>query len=183
MTRDWAEGIKGQDKTKIQKEATEFSQEYLQDSLHNGTPELLEHFTNNGFFTAIISASPTEALEATLAKFNINLIIGTNVETIDEIYTGNLNPAMDGKGKGSIIQTLFETHNLNPLHSFSFGDTEHDAPLLDYNDITGIALHPNTNLERLAREKGWPVHHDTEHLLQELKGKPRKTEAIAPITA
>lgn len=168
VRREWAKGLVGQEEEEVIKEAKAFARQYILDGLHPGTPELLRFFKDYGFFTAVISASPIEVLEAVLADFGIDVIVGTSVEAVDGVYTGKLDTSLDGTGKGGIIKNLFEEHDPDPLQSFSFGDTLHDVPLLGFPGIKGLALHPDNELERIAGENGWPVFHDTFELLDEL---------------
>ena len=129
----------------------------LLDRIRPEARALLEMHRRAGRDTYIVSASPQELVEALAQALGMTGGIGTVGEVVGGIYTGELQrPFCYGPGKVVAIRELagWEGYDLDRCYGYS--DSSSDLPMLD---VVGhpVAVNPDSKLERVARNRGWPI--------------------------
>lgn len=104
--------------------------------------------------TIAISGSPTESLLPLKGYLGFDELRATTLETRDGIYTGrvSLNLAIDSSKEKVLGEYLREGIDFN--HSFAFGDSPHDLPLLEAVG-NPFVLGSNSTLHNIASKRGY----------------------------
>lgn len=113
---------------------------------------------NAGMHVMLVSGAYTPLLHAVTEGIEFDTIIGTDIPfTADgpfdhetAIYHVN------GKRKTEKIMEIFEGQQIDWEHSFAYGDSYSDLPVLK---LVGnpIAVRPEERLRRIAEERNWTV--------------------------
>ena len=83
--------------------------------------------------------------------------IGMRSEVRDGVYTGELaGPYTYRDGKAQAIRELAEQEGIDLAESYAYSDSESDLPMLRAVGHP-VAVNPDRELERIAREEGWQV--------------------------
>jgi HAD superfamily hydrolase (TIGR01490 family) len=118
---------------------------------------LLELHRNANRDTYIVSASPIEVVGPLASALGMTGGIGTVAEVVDGLYTGNLvGPFCYGPGKVEAIAEMAHWDGYDLDRCYAYSDSASDLPMLE---LVGhpVAVNPDNPLERLARQRGWPV--------------------------
>lgn len=154
----YAEGLKDCSVDKVQAMADDFFSSVQRNEvpdyqMYAFSPQLI-HLMNKIGTTIAISGSPIESLAPLKRILNLGDLRATTLRQEDGIYTGevDVNLALDYEKEKIVKEYVAEDVDL--AHSFSFGDTMHDLPLLE---AVGNPFIVGTNPELLAfaRNKGW----------------------------
>lgn len=105
----------------------------------------------------IVSASP-EDIVAPLAKaLGMTGAVGTRGEVEDGIYTGRLEGSfVYGEGKVEAISRLATDRGYELRMCYAYSDSISDLPMLEAVGHP-VAVNPDSELEAVAKERGWPV--------------------------
>lgn len=107
--------------------------------------------------TWIISASPEPLVTPLAISLGMTGAIGTKGEVVDGHYTGHLDgPFVYGAGKAESIEKLAPDRGYDLQLSYAYSDSVSDLPMLE---LVGhpVAVNPDSDLEDIARERGWPI--------------------------
>lgn len=109
--------------------------------------------------TVVIASSATRPqIQATADDLGIDYIICTEMDADDsEVYTGELGSAIRwGQGKADGVAEFAERTDVDLASSFAYSNGIEDVPFLS---LVGrpIALNPDDELAKTAREKDWPI--------------------------
>lgn len=153
LLNQYANALKNRKASTIQQLANEF----IHGSQINFFPyakELIEVAHRHGK-TVMISGSPQEVVTALKTILPLDEQYGTNFETKNGVYTGKVkrNLALAEKKK-ELLENWFCENALLVQHSFGFGDTLQDIPILEKVDYA-FACNPVKDLEKYARQKKW----------------------------
>ncbi|MEI6221510.1 MAG: HAD family phosphatase [bacterium] len=131
------------------------------------TRDLIKDLHEKGFILITISGSPMEIVKAFNEYWHFEHCIGTTFETTNGYYTGDilLEPAKD---KQTILKQYCEQHNFPLFGSVGIGDTESDASFLELVDQP-IAFNPNSNLKKIAEQKGWKIIVERKDVIYEIQ--------------
>jgi phosphoserine phosphatase len=104
----------------------------------------------------IISSSGTDIVEPIGERLGVDIAIGTQVGVEDGKYTGEIIFYAYGEGKAEAMRALAAERGYDLAESFAYSDSITDVPMLD---LVGhpFAVNPDTDLRRLAQERGWPI--------------------------
>lgn len=118
----------------------------------------VQQHQNEGMRVMLVSGAYTPLLHAVTAGIEFDTIIGTDIPfTADggfdhqtEIYH------IQGKRKTKMIMKAFEGQQVDWEHSFAYGDSYSDLPVLE---LVGnpVAVRPEDRLRRIAEERNWTV--------------------------
>jgi hypothetical protein len=106
----------------------------------------------------IVTAASQELAEMLARVLAFDGAIGSRFsEAVDGVYTGK--PAglfIYRSGKATAITALAQEEGLDLEASYAYSDSESDLPMLN---VVGhpVAVNPDGELSRVAREKGWEV--------------------------
>ena len=104
----------------------------------------------------IVSAMLQEIADAIAADLGFDGALGTVCEVVDGKYTGRWLRSCHGAGKAAAVRELADTEGFDLRVSTAYSDSHSDIPFLE---IVGrpVAVNPDRELRRSARERGWPV--------------------------
>ncbi|MEM4332127.1 MAG: HD domain-containing protein [Candidatus Micrarchaeia archaeon] len=115
--------------------------------------QLVKHFRDKGYRIFAITVSPAIPSKLVLEHIGIYDFIATELEVINEVYTGKILTALHEpeSGKAGAVADIITKNGIDTSKSFALGDTIHDIPLLE-SVAYPIALNPKPDLARYAKE-------------------------------
>jgi HAD superfamily hydrolase (TIGR01490 family) len=150
--------IAGHKVDEIRKIGEEIYTEFVSPSLWEGTMAIAQRHLNAGDEVWLVTASPQDFAELIAEKLGFTGALGTQAETKDGKYTGNLiGPLLHGKEKASAVIELTNERNINIKDCFAYSDSHNDLPLLNTVGHPN-AINPDAKLRIISFSSGWPVH-------------------------
>lgn len=123
-------------------------------------PEMLQVAWNHqdaGRPAFIVTAASQELAELLARVLVLDGGVGTPYEVRDGHYTGRLaGPFTYREGKAEALRLLAEEEGIDLAESYAYSDSESDLPMLRAVGHP-VAVNPDSELERVAREEGWEV--------------------------
>ena len=107
----------------------------------------------------IVTAASQEMAEMMAHVLIFDGGVGMRSEIADGQYTGRPDgPFTYREGKAEAIRQMAEREGIDLAESFAYSDSESDLPMLR---LVGnpVAVNPDAELARVAREEGWRVIH------------------------
>lgn len=107
--------------------------------------------------TWIVSASPHNIVQPLAASLGMTGAIGTQGEIANGVFTGELDgPFIYGPGKAQAIDKLASDRGYELDLCYAYSDSISDLPMME---LVGhpVAVNPDSELARVARERGWPI--------------------------
>lgn len=84
-------------------------------------------------------------------------VCATELEICDGCWTGSIQGELiSGEAKTRAVERVAARHSLDLATSYAYGDRSADIPMLKAAGHA-VAINPSVALERLARQRGWPV--------------------------
>ena len=123
--------------------------------------ELIARHRERGEPVYIVSATLQEIVEELARELHFDGAIGSICEIEDGVYTGKSIRAAHGEGKAAAIRALAESEDFDLAASTAYSDSHTDLPFLEAVG-NPVAVNPDRELRRVARERGWPVLEFTE---------------------
>ena len=150
--------IAGHKVDEIRKIGEEIYTEFVSPSLWEGTMAIARRHLNAGDEVWLVTASPQDFAELIAEKLGFTGALGTQAETKDGKYTGNLiGPLLHGKEKASAVIKLTNERKINIKECFAYSDSHNDLPLLNTVGHPN-AINPDAKLRIISFSLGWPVH-------------------------
>ena len=150
----------------------------LIDRVRPESMRLIEQHRDAGRNTYIVSASPVELVEPLAMALGMTAGIGTCSKIVDGIYTGELDgPFCYAEGKVEAMTALAAAEQFDLDRCWAYSDSASDLPMLRAVGHP-VAVNPDTKLERVAGEEGWPVvvfHRRTKAVIR------RTTQAVGAV--
>lgn len=167
----YAKGIEGQVRAKISAMGNDFISE-SRDRIFAYSKPLVSMMGKRGFVTVAISGSPIEVIRP-LEPLGFVKMFGTEMEVQDGKYTGEVQRNLIiSTEKQKVIDGLLKEYDVDLVHSFAFGDTEQDLPMLSTVG-NPVPLNPNELLRNHAEARGWSVPKEVvPEIRQRLTGLP-----------
>ena len=158
--RLFAVGMTGVDQS-ISLQTAHETFEKVKINLFSFAPELLSTLISSGYKVILLSGSPVEMISelGKLLGLENDLIIGGELEVIDNKYTGNIisYPGSADQKVSIIKRKIDELHlDIDWPNSFGMGDNERDIGILK---LVGhpIAFTPNSVLSDIATQNNWQI--------------------------
>ena len=130
-----------------------------------------------GHTVAIISSATPYQVEPAAADLGIDHVLCTHLEVRNGKFTGSvISPTCFGQGKVDAAESLAAKNGSDLDHSFFYSDSQDDLQLLERVGHPR-ALNPSTKLERIARDKHWPIAKFGS------RGRPTLTQFIRSVAA
>ena len=105
----------------------------------------------------ICTAASQEIAELMAIVLTFDGAVGSVSEVVDGHYTGRAGgPFTYREGKAQAIRELAEREGIDLAASWAYSDSESDLPMLRAVGHP-VAVHPDRELARVAREEGWEV--------------------------
>jgi len=163
----YAKNIKGCSVDLVQEAAKKVAS-FNQKRIYIFTRDLIKKLKNTHLLM-IISGSPIEIVSEYARLLDFDVSFGS-IYQIDEknCYTGRavFEPTKD---KGKIVQDFVQDKGLSLAGSLGIGDTESDASFLELTERS-IAFNPNSNLKKIAFQKGWEIVVEKKDVIYKFSG-------------
>jgi HAD superfamily hydrolase (TIGR01490 family) len=105
----------------------------------------------------IVTAASHEMAELMAHVLVLDGGIGTRSKVINGVYTGEPDgPFTYRSGKAQAIVGVAAERGIDLSASYAYSDSESDLPMLEAVGHP-VAVNPDTELERIARERGWRI--------------------------
>lgn len=170
----YAQGLKGHAVSDTVKRARDFFEEARNGKIADYkildfAPELVRTMNRYGR-TVAVSGSPIESLTPLIDYLGIPELKATELDVVDGIFTGNIivNMALD-ISKSEIVEEL-KVKGYDRKHSFAFGDSPHDYPLLKAVDNAFIVGY-DAGLIKIGRKYNWPVLSNPEDVIPTVRAR------------
>ncbi|MBL1271864.1 MAG: HAD superfamily hydrolase (TIGR01490 family) [Marinobacter maritimus] len=136
---------------------SKFMDKKVRPMLQKKAKELLNSHRQRGHTLMIITATNRFVTEPIAELLEIEHLIATEPEMINEHYTGNVagTPSFQ-EGKVARLNDWLEAHNESLDGAWFYSDSHNDLPLLKKVD-NPVAVDPDSKLDEFARNKGWDV--------------------------
>ncbi len=151
------EAIRGRHREEVISVSRPVAQEELVPRLYPQAVELLSRHKRAGREVYIASSSPEDYIALLAEELDIDGVIGTKAEIIDDRYTGELDgPLLHGPEKAARVEKFAAERGIDLTRSFAYSDSINDLPLLE---LVGnpVAMNPDHRLHTIARRRGWQI--------------------------
>ena len=135
----------------------EIYDDLMADRIWSGTRALAQLHLDAGQRVWLVTAAPAELASLIARRLGLTGALGTVAENEDGIYTGRLvGEPLHGPAKAEAIRALAEREGLDLSRCAAYSDSANDVPMLS---LVGhpVAVNPDSDLKRVAREKGWEI--------------------------
>ena len=159
---EWAEfaltTIKGKKPEEIEDILSKFLSEIIEPMINIYALKLLHDHTHNNDIMLLASATNSVIVEPIAKRLGFKNIVSTEVEIIDEIYTGKV-LGIPALSKGKLIKVK-EWMLQNSIESFDntsfYSDSINDLPLLAAVSKP-VAVNPDDMLREECRKRSWEI--------------------------
>ena len=159
---EWAEfaltTIKGKKPEEIEDVLSKFLREIIEPMINIYALKLLHDHTHNNDIMLLASATNSVIVEPIAKRLGFKNIVSTEVEIIDEIYTGKVLgiPALS-EGKLIKVKEWMLQNNIESFDNTSFySDSINDLPLLAAVNKP-VAVNPDDMLREECRKRSWEI--------------------------
>jgi HAD superfamily hydrolase (TIGR01490 family) len=105
----------------------------------------------------LVTSSLQEIVDPLAEAYGLDGAVGSLGEVAEDgTYNGRVLRACHGEGKADAVQELAAARGLDLSASTAYSDGHSDLPLLEAVGHP-VAVNPDRDLRRVARERGWPV--------------------------
>jgi HAD superfamily hydrolase (TIGR01490 family) len=118
--------------------------------------DLLKRHRERGERVYIVSAALQEIVDPLAEELGFDGAVGSLCEVVDGRYTGRSLRACHGPGKADAVRELAAAENIDLAASTAYSDSHTDLPFLEAVGRP-VAVNPDRELRRIARERGWPM--------------------------
>ena len=159
---EWAEftltTIKGKKLEEIEDVLSKFLSEIIEPMINIYALKLLHDHTHNNDIMLLASATNSVIVEPIAKRLGFKNIVSTQVEIIDEIYTGKV-LGIPALSEGKLIKVK-EWMLQNSIESFDntsfYSDSINDLPLLAVVSKP-VAVNPDDMLREECRKRSWEI--------------------------
>lgn len=153
------EFVAGRPVEELRQMGREIAEERILPRVYEGITKVIEHHRAAGDLTYLCTASPQELAEVVAESLDMTGALGTQGEISPTgRYTGRLSEEgiLHAEAKAAAVAALAARNDIDLSESYAYSDSINDLPLLE---MVGhpIAVNPESDLKRAAREIGWPV--------------------------
>jgi HAD superfamily hydrolase (TIGR01490 family) len=117
---------------------------------------LVERHRERGERVYVVSATLQEIVEAIAEDLGFDGALGTVCEVKDGRYTGHAVRALHAEAKADCVRAVAVREGLDLSACTAYSDSHTDLPFLETVGHP-VAVNPDRELRRVARERGWPV--------------------------
>jgi HAD superfamily hydrolase (TIGR01490 family) len=118
--------------------------------------DLLKRHRERGERVYIVSAALQEIVDPLAEELGFDGAVGSLCEVVDGRYTGRSLRACHGPGKADAVRELAAAENIDLAASTAYSDSHTDLTFLEAVGRP-VAVNPDRELRRIARERGWPM--------------------------
>ena len=148
---------RGHDESEIEEIGERLFVQQIAGSVYTEARDLVEAHRRRGH-TLVLASSATRFQAAPLARdLGLDHVLCTEVKIDGGLITGELaGPVLWGKAKAEAVRELAEDRGLDLDRSFAYANGDEDVPFLEQVGLPR-PLNPMSELEKIARERDWPV--------------------------
>ena len=149
-------------------------QDRIQRRLYPGTVELTQEHVSKGHEVWLVSATPWEIGDLIARKLGLTGALGTRIEAVDGIYTGQLEGhVLHHERKAEAAKALAVSAGADLSDSWAYSDSRNDIPLLE---LVGnpVVVNPDAILAHHAHVHGWPILRFTPKSIREAQRRVRR---------
>ena len=130
--------------------------EVLRPLVYRDAVDLAAEHAARGESVFIASAALQEVVAEISKQLGLDGAIASRAEVRDGVYTGRLERRLYGQAKADALAELAAERRLDLRSSTAYSDSHSDLPFLRAVGHP-VAVNPDRELRRAARERGWPV--------------------------
>jgi HAD superfamily hydrolase (TIGR01490 family) len=122
-----------------------------------GTRAIAQMHLDAGHQVWLVTAAPVEMAGMIAARLGITGALGTQADTVDGLYTGQLEGGLlHGPAKAAAVRELAARHGFDLARCFAYSDSHNDLPLLS---LVGhpCAINPDAKLLEYAEQNDWQI--------------------------
>jgi HAD superfamily hydrolase (TIGR01490 family) len=149
--------FRGQKEGDLEKEAREWVQEMVVETIYPEARRLVSHHLERGDVVAVVSGATRFVVRPIARRLGIEHMLYTRLEVEDGKFTGRvIEPICFEEGKIYWLQQFIDEHGIDLAKSYFYTDSVTDLPLLD---LVGhpVVTNPDPLLYRTAVKRCWPV--------------------------
>ena len=149
--------VAGREVDEIVRHGEEIYDELMADRIWSGTRALAQMHLDQGQRVWLVTATPVELAQIIAHRLGLTGALGTVAEVKDGKYTGHLiGEPLHGPAKAEAVRALADREGLDLGRCTAYSDSSNDVPMLTTVG-TAVAINPDGELRRIARENGWTV--------------------------
>jgi HAD superfamily hydrolase (TIGR01490 family) len=156
MRRYMSSLVTGWDVAKVREIVAETIDDIIDPAIYDEAVALIEGHRAAGRDIVIISSSGTEVVEPIGARLGADIAVGTQLAIDDGKYTGEILFYAYGEAKADAVRDLAQERGYELGACYAYTDSVTDLPMLDAVGHP-TAVNPDSELRRIASERGWPV--------------------------
>ncbi len=158
MMRTFLKFYKGRSLADFQASGSEFWQVYLKPHLSNKVMKKLEFHRSNGHLLVLSSGTLRYILDPVATDIGFEHVLCTDLEVgNDGLMTGKADgPICIGENKRNYLLDLTKEQNIDLENSYAYSDHHSDVPLLE-SVGNPIVVEPTPLLQKIAKERSWPI--------------------------
>lgn len=142
--------------------------------------QLVTRHRERGERVYIVSAGLQEIVDALAEELGFDGALGSVCEVVDGRYTGRSLRACHGPGKAEAVRELAAAEGVDLTRSTAYSDSHTDLPFLEAVG-NPVAVNPDRELRRIARDRGWPLLAFSEPLYPVARRRIRPTMIGLPL--
>lgn len=182
MRRYMSSLVTGWDVAKVREIVGETLDQIIDPAIYDEAVLLIDEHRAWGRDIIIISSSGTEVVEPIGERLGVDLAVGTQLEVIDGRYSGEILFYAYGEGKAQAMRDLAAERGYDLATSYAYTDSITDLPMLEAVG-NPTAVNPDSELRRLATERGWPVLDFRRPVAMRQRIPPERRRALAVVGA
>jgi HAD superfamily hydrolase (TIGR01490 family) len=148
---------KGWEQERVREIVAETLNDVVEPIVYDEALELIREHQEAGRKVFILSASPEEIVAPLAGYLGVDAFVGTRTEIDEEgRYSGVMAFYCYGPAKAVAMREIAERDGIDLEASYAYSDSATDIPMLETVGH-GVAVNPDRELARAARENGWEV--------------------------
>jgi HAD superfamily hydrolase (TIGR01490 family) len=135
------------------------AENYFKSLMHQDVVTKLEEHKMQGYKIMLLSGMFKDFLEVMAEKMRADYVVGTNLEVVNNIYSGHIIPPLCfGDNKARLLAEFVRKQNIDVDYSrsYAYADSIYDMPVLR---MVGnpIATYPDKELSEFANSAHWQI--------------------------
>lgn len=161
VNREFYKIFRGRSREAMTKLADPWFKEILQkmgeDLWIESTLDLIEKMRQSAHLLVAVTGSSQDFLSPILSRLKFDVCIGTTLEVVDGIYTGEILPPQTiGDGKATAIRSFAAARGIDLSLCFACADHITDLPMLEAVGEAAVVAGDRA-LETEAQSRGWAI--------------------------
>ena len=158
-SRESLEFVAGRSQRELMSWGREIAEDRILPRVYQDIVQVIQGHQERGDLTFLVTAAPIELAEELARHLDMTGAIATVSEVdADGFYTGRLvGDIMHGPVKAKAVADVAAEHGLDLAECAAYSDSMNDLPLLEAVGYPH-AVNPESELRRIAFQRGWPIH-------------------------